>query len=715
MRVAIVHYHLSPGGVSTVITAASEALTAAGVAHVILVGSAPATDLPMRIVPGLAYLKQPAAVTSSDLLDQLRTTANSALGGPPDLWHFHNHSLGKNVLLPAIVSQLARDRDALLLQLHDLAEDGRPQNYPSIPDPRVLYPVSPRIRYAFLNPGDQHHFVTAGLPAENAVLLPNSIHPPAPVQSPRQGSPLVLYPSRGIRRKNLGEVVLLSLLAPPGTRFAITREPENSEAQSIHHLWKNFACRHRLPVDFNVVDRLPPPGGSDASFASWVERSTHWISTSVSEGFGLIPSEAAAFGKPLIARSLRNQPVKATHAYDRILIPREWIDEAALRKSLEAALTETYGLYQQPLARALIDETADALNHGAFLDFANLPEAFQQSILRRLMEQGGSDRIRIQSGEEIDAAEHWLAAALAATGDELRSSILSTDDRQPLTALYAEISSAPPSPPHHLDPRKVLARYLNPQNFHFLLTAPSPPIRAVIFDIYGTLLTGVAGGVKVDPDFDAPLRTILESFGLTSPASPTRALHEAVLRHHQASPQPYPEIDLRQLWEELLPIEDATALVQAIEDAWHPVEPMPGASETLHHLADRGLLLGLLSNAQVNTLPSLDRALGPVSHLFEPLLTLLSYQHRIAKPSPELYQLLVDRLAKRGIRPQETLFVGNDPAQDIQPAAAAGFRTALFIGHPDSLRPGHCTPDFRLESLSEITSAACSPSSDPLP
>ena len=101
-------------------------------------------------------------------------------------------------------------------------------------------------------------------------------------------------------------------------------------------------------------------------------------------------------------------------------------------------------------------------------------------------------------------------------------------------------------------------------------------------------------------------------------------------------------------------------------------------------------VLGLLSNAQCNTLDSL----GALAGCFEPDLTVLSYRYGMAKPSPEIFALLCERLRVRGIAPAETLLVGNDPLQDIAPAAAAGLRTALFTGHPASLRPGTCGPDF---------------------
>ena len=257
----------------------------------------------------------------------------------------------------------------------------------------------------------------------------------------------------------------------------------------------------------------------------------------------------------------------------------------------------------------------------------------------------------------------------------------------------------PPGAHPHRPPRARTVSFpaLRTQTRH-----PVPKaIRAVIFDIYGTLLIAPPGGVKPDPFADPVLRDILRNFDHDPPASPSSELHAAVLRHHAAAGVQFPEIDLRVLWREILslaPGTDLTALVEALEAAWHPTRPMPGAEHFIGSLARSGISLGLLSNAQSNTLA----ALGGISDLFAPELTILSYQHGIAKPSPVLFQILTDRLAGRGITPDETLFVGNDPLHDILPAAAAGFQTALFTGHPDSLRPGECTPDLVLTKWSEL-------------
>ncbi len=119
---------------------------------------------------------------------------------------------------------------------------------------------------------------------------------------------------------------------------------------------------------------------------------------------------------------------------------------------------------------------------------------------------------------------------------------------------------------------------------------------------------------------------------------------------------------------------------------------MPGVAETLEKLSATGIPLGLLSNAQCNTLPTL----GALTKLLAPDLTILSFEHGVAKPSPALFELLAERLAKRGITKAETLYIGNDPLHDIEPAAALGFKTALFTGHPDSSRAGACFPDFEI-------------------
>ncbi len=705
MRIAIVHYHLSPGGVTTIIRAACRGLAVEGVGHVVLCGSAPAEDLPARLVPDLAYLRTSACPAES-LLEEMREAATEALGGPPDVWHFHNHSLGKNILMPRVVSLLAEAGDRLVLQLHDLVEDGRPGNHPMVAEQPWLYPLSPRVLYAFINGADHWRFLSAGMPEEGTILLPNPIPAAAATfPAPQERPPLILYPTRAIRRKNPGEVLLLSMFAPEGTRFGITRAPEDPAARAIHDHWKWLAEEMKLPVQFEVVDHTTPDGESDSSYASWIAASTHFITTSVAEGFGMIFPEAAALGKPVIGRELETHPRSGGRPiYQNILVPEEWMPAGDLRRHLSHHLSETHRLYSRALSPKDTDAAMAALLHDGHVDFGNLPETLQREVLLRLRDDPSLRPI-------IDGkpADEWMRDALTQppapyTGQGIPEGAYGRE----LISCYAALSGRPAGAVGYTDPERVLDAYLSPENFHFLRTSIAK-IRAVIFDIYGTLLIAPPGAVKHDPAFDPALREILSAAGHDLGNSPTAVLNAAVCRHHAESGHAHPEIDLMGVWQEVLgTTEDVTDLITTVENAWHPCQPMPRARETLRRLSAEGVTLGVLSNAQANTLPALDGTLGSVAHLLSPELTILSYQHGIAKPSPELFQLLARRLEARGISPAETLFVGNDPRQDILPAQAAGFRTALFAGHPDSLRPGECTPDLTLRSLSEIPSATSS-------
>lgn len=720
MTVAIVHYHLGPGGVTQVIAAASRALSKSKIRHVILAGCG-SDDLPVSIVPGLGYLTAPTEITSKELLDSLRDAAKSALGAAPDVWHFHNHSLGKNPLVPEVITCLAEANEQIVLQIHDLSEEGRPANYQAIADHAKLYPVSDRIHYAFLNSRDLQVFINAGLPAENASLLPNPITKPRGGQralTDAQSPTAILFaPVRGIRRKNLGELALLSVIAPAGTRIAVSRAPTNPDALAIHNTWRHFARYQSLPIDFDVVDHLAPETGASSDFESWINHATHIITTSVSEGFGLPFLEATALGKPLLGRNLPH--ITADHAshgihsgnlYDQLLIPLEWVDLTIIRDHLNTTLERNYRAYQRPLAQKTIDSTLASIVNDGWLDFGNLPEALQQGAIERLVDPHCRKNPRVRIGTETQIAQDWLAAAITnriPTASARRLAPYSPLIYQKsLVSLYTHLIARMASPVRYITPSAILDAYLTPDSFNFLLSALPPKprqwtnYRAVIFDIYGTLLIAPAGGVKPDPAADPLLRGILEKFGHKPPESPSAALHDVMLRHHAAAGVPYPEVDLRILWREVLgmdPGTDTTPLVEAIESAWHPTRPMPGAVEFIQNLSRTGISLGLLSNAQCNTLPSL----GDITDLFAPELRILSFHHGIAKPSPELFEMLSDRLAGRGISPADTLYIGNDPLQDIAPAAAWGFKTALFTGHPDSIRPGECSPDHEFKHWPE--------------
>lgn len=219
--------------------------------------------------------------------------------------------------------------------------------------------------------------------------------------------------------------------------------------------------------------------------------------------------------------------------------------------------------------------------------------------------------------------------------------------------------------------------------------ASIPGIRAVLFDVYGTLLASAAGERHPDP-----------------------GIHAVIKKLHASSPHPFPEVDIRELHASLRPDlapEEIEALALEHENAVNPVREMPGALQALQALRSQGLRLGLISNAQFYTVPVLEACLGQKLGALgiEPELCVFSYELRRAKPDPFLFENARDRLVPRGIPPESVLYIGNDVRNDIEPAKASGFRTALFAGDPSSLRLrgrllADCGADAVLMDLREL-------------
>ena len=156
------------------------------------------------------------------LAEDFRFTARCLLGRDPDIWHIHNHALGKNSFTPKLVWHLSNAGCRILLQPHDFAEDGRPENYRLLKDHlgddlnRMLYPMADHIWYAPINFRDKAFLEGIGL--SNVYELPNAVtaFPCAAGGSPARTQRTIVYPARAIRRKNMGEFLLWSLLAPEG-------------------------------------------------------------------------------------------------------------------------------------------------------------------------------------------------------------------------------------------------------------------------------------------------------------------------------------------------------------------------------------------------------------------------------------------------------------------------------------------------------------------
>ena len=240
--------------------------------------------------------------------------------------------------------------------------------------------------------------------------------------------------------------------------------------------------------------------------------------------------------------------------------------------------------------------------------------------------------------------------------------------------------------------------------------SPMPDVRAVVFDVYGTLLVSGSGDVGVAAAASKPeaAAEALEAAGVPTEDGIGQRAVDALLRHIAAEHErlrgegvDFPEVRIDEIWsrvlDEILSVNKYAASKVAIEYEMrvNPVAAMPGLDETLTTIGERGLQLGIVSNAQAFT-PAL---FGPLTGRsaadwgFADDLCVWSYAHRRAKPGTFLYEQMAERLAAYDITPAHTLYVGNDMRNDVWPASRVGFRTALFAGDARSLRLREDDPD----------------------
>lgn len=473
MRIAVVHYHLAKGGVTRVIEAGLNALRDSD--HEVLVLSSTAAEgaiEPVKQIPELAYTPD-ASVTGADQLEkQLIEQATEHFGQPPDLWHFHNHGLGKNVNLPEVIRRLALRGERMILQIHDFAEDGRPNNFSAQIAPYqagtfqqpdlALYPVAPQIVYAVLNSRDYAILLKAGIPREQLVWLPNAIDvPDFTASSTSHSSNLILYPTRGIRRKNIGEVLLMASLQKD-FRFATTLIPRNPQWLDIHKFWDDLAKDLKLPVTLGLGEN------PEFSFESLINEARSLVTTSVAEGFGLAFLEPALFGKPLLGRNLpeitqdfTQNGIRLPGLYSEWPIPLQSFDADALKSRFNEALHALYAAYGRQYTEATAKAWTEVTKDG-FIDFARLDEPAQAEVINTIEKDHPSSICLPFSFADLDPLTIRNNQTL------IRSHYGIAQYRDKLVSLYDRACAPSTQSPQAAPVAKVLDGFLDPNRFSLL-------------------------------------------------------------------------------------------------------------------------------------------------------------------------------------------------------------------------------------------------------
>lgn len=398
MRVAILHYHLRRGGVTLVIRRAADQLLREGHSVTIASGEPPAEGLALPSGTELAVCEQlgycpqgERGASAEDLADRLTTLCAGANHDAPDVWCIHNHSLGRNPAYARLPSVLAQRGEAVVLHLHDFAEDGRPENYRSLGGCLdVLYPVGARVRYALLNQRDLTAMKSAGAPHEHLVVLPNPVLPPAgaPSTPPAPSSDLLLYPARGIRRKNIGEAVLLSVLLRGRLRVSLTLPPESPVERRAYDAWAKYAEDRSLPID------LAAGIAHGGELGVLLESSRAVLTTSIKEGFGLAFLEPWLAARAVVGRDIPHvtadfakNGIELTATYQRLPVSAEFFGGL---ECLRSVLAETMAASWQAYGRDLPPEAVSAamqsiVDDSGCADFGRLSPVMQRRAMDTLL------------------------------------------------------------------------------------------------------------------------------------------------------------------------------------------------------------------------------------------------------------------------------------------------------------------------------------------
>lgn len=379
VRLVIVHSHFRPGGVRRVIELALPALVGARrieLDAIVLAGgeapdaawlaavraSLPGVDVTCAIAPAAGYLSEvggPVATVRRQVQIFVAGLIGRAKPADTIVWA-HNLGLGRNLVLARALAQACARREVrLVAQHHDWWFDNR---WPRWPEMRragfrslgavatTVFATAPTVRHATINRADQR--VLARHLGRRVGWLPNLVAAPSalPVAAVRPArswlretlggtGPVWLVPCRLLRRKNLAEALLLTRWLRPEAWLVTTGGVSSADEQPYADALRAAAARHGWRLRLGV---LAAAEAAQPTVPALLAASEVVLLTSLQEGFGLPNLEAAAAGRPLLARTLSNiAPDLAAfgfrfpQAYDEV-----WIDRGLFDAKAETARQE---------------------------------------------------------------------------------------------------------------------------------------------------------------------------------------------------------------------------------------------------------------------------------------------------------------------------------------------------------------------------------------
>ena len=224
-------------------------------------------------------------------------------------------------------------------------------------------------------------------------------------------------------------------------------------------------------------------------------------------------------------------------------------------------------------------------------------------------------------------------------------------------------------------------------------------LKAIFFDIDDTLFSTT--------DFaDRARRAAVDAMrrrGLRLPADHVmRELGEVIAEFSSNHEHHFDKLLLRlprRSFDGVNPAVLVAAGVQAYHDAkQRQLRPYPDVPPILGRLARTDLVRGIITaGIAVKQADKLLR-LG-LYDCFTPTAIFVSDQIGISKPNPKLFQRACEEV---GVQPRETLYVGDHPTHDIDPANALGMVTVLVRRGKHAPEQGRSKPAHELKDFKEL-------------
>jgi hypothetical protein len=278
---------------------------------------------------------------------------------------------------------------------------------------------------------------------------------------------LVLYPVRAIRRKNIGEAILLSLYFRPEQTLAVTLPPNSLVDKNSYTGWKTFVKERDINFEFEI--------GLKHDFYTLVLSAQFLITTSITEGFGFSFLEPWLFKKllwgrslPDICRDFTDQGIQLDHLYAGLHVPVDWIGWQGFIQRWTASVKNACRLFNLPTYQILAPETFESITKDDLIDFGILDEAAQKEVIIRLITSkfDAEKLIRINPFLSDPGRVSNRNERIKANRQIIQGCFNATVYRQKIQDLYHKVAANPVQ--QKIDKTVLASAFLNLQRFSLL-------------------------------------------------------------------------------------------------------------------------------------------------------------------------------------------------------------------------------------------------------